>query len=140
VDLLLRNNLDIGWREHCMLYIIFISIIVIIFFSLCLSVKLFLTQSKSFAFSFSLPSHQEWGGMREQLRGSLLPAEAKPQQWSINTTVVTWHLQLPLCLYPRRWWWWVHVCVKGTAARKLKSEHEADTENVNTSHWKCWFL
>jgi len=64
-----------------MLYILFISIIVVVFFSTCHSVKLFLSQPMSFAFSSDSPPHptREGEGVREDLCGSLLPAEAKPQ-------------------------------------------------------------
>ena len=63
-DLLLRNKLSIRWWEHRMLSVLFLSIIVVIFFSFCRSVKLFLSQHMSFAFSlrFSSPSHQGGGG------------------------------------------------------------------------------
>ena len=80
-DLLRRSKLSIGWWESCTLYILFISIVVI-FFSLCHSVKLFLSQPSHFTFSFYSSPHPTGArrGVREQLHGSLLPAGAKPQQ------------------------------------------------------------
>jgi len=61
--------------EKIALYILFISITVVIFFSLCCSVKLSLSQPMSFAF-LSSPSHRGEGA-GEQLCGSLLPAGAE---------------------------------------------------------------
>jgi len=65
-DLLLRSKLSIRQWESCILYILFISIVVVIFFSFCYSIKLFLSQPTNFAFSFcfSSPSHQ--GGGRSE--------------------------------------------------------------------------
>jgi len=78
-----------------MLYILFISVVVI-FFSTCNSVKLFLSQPTSFdVLSDSLPHPtREGGGVREQLCGSLLPAEAK-QQHTVTTTA-----SQQLCMIP----------------------------------------
>ena len=81
--LLVRSKLSIRQWEHCMLYILFISIIVVIFFCLCCSVKLFLSQHTSFAFSFcfSSPFHQGWGEEWESdYVVFLLPTEVRPHQ------------------------------------------------------------
>jgi len=63
-----------------MLYILLTSIIVIIFFCLCCSVKQFYHIPRVLPFpSDSLPHpNGEREGVRERLRGSLLPTEAKP--------------------------------------------------------------
>jgi len=58
-DLLSGSKLSTGVREHCALYILFISIIVVIFFSLCCSVKLFISTHKFCLFLlilFPIPS------------------------------------------------------------------------------------
>jgi len=61
VILLLGSELSIGQWENCTLYILFITSIVILFFSLCCSVTLSFSQTTSFAFffQFSCPSHRE---------------------------------------------------------------------------------
>jgi len=64
--LLLRNQLTIGWWEHC-IYIFFLLIFMVVIFStLCGSAKLFSSQPTSFVFSFWFcsPSHQ--GGGRSE--------------------------------------------------------------------------
>ena len=106
-NLLLGRELNIRQWENCTLYILFITIIVVIFFSLCCSVKLSLTQPTSFAFFFwfSCTYHHRgrcdreimwffiacWGWTRTVLFG-MTPCSIQYPAWLASLGQTSWLL------------------------------------------------